>query len=805
MNEKNLFKFGFDTLGPIINLYMMRLHSYLRQCDDPEHKVLFATRAGIRILELYQAWLTARGIKPPSNLVTFNSSRILSIKAAFNSNHTLAMTALGQELSGTPLEALIKSLIKPCLTKEEIESTLDVPAIPLHEFLNLDHPIAHRTKKYLAQQSADYKKYVDNIVGNSDRIILVDSGWKGTSQLLLEAAYPNLKWEGIYFGCIGRAEILGRRPSIMHGLMFDQEHIDESKPETAFLIHRHLIESLLEPNIPSFEEAPNLSSSKPDDFINETKEDWDSVYNGSLAYVKEHGSDSLSKIFAQYKSNMAKLANTLCYPSPDEVILACGKLRSHDLGREGSVSSVMPPATRFDGDSAELRVSQSIWQTGQVALEYPDISKRIATQRNLVNQQKKTLNQHYVLKSNSALHTDKHVAIITRTKNRPVLLKRAARSVASQTFEDYSWIVVNDGGNVEDVISVIEASDIDPLKVTICTNTESVGMEAASNIGIRNSQSEYIIIHDDDDSWDPRFLEKTVKFLEDKRDIYDAVITGTTYVSESIIDDNVISHGQWPYNDWIKNVQIAEMVVGNFFAPIAFLFKRKIYDLIDGFDEKLPVLGDWDFNLRYLMKSDIGVLREPLAYYHHRDQGSVSQTYSNSVIGGIDRHAEFNSVVRNKYIRGSNTNAEYQSLATLMASAFNHAELRHRLESTQGLLLGYTETSKQASINTENAQLELDTRWVALQIMCNSEISQPKQSQAELLTDISTNLDQYLTTINLDIPPDFDEDQYLNDNPDVRDAVREGLLYNGFDHYMKYGRRESRARPKTIIIHTEQG
>ena len=42
----------------------------------------------------------------------------------------------------------------------------------------------------------------------------------------------------------------------------------------------------------------------------------------------------------------------------------------------------------------------------------------------------------------------KKVAVITRTRNRALLLRRAARSVERQTFRAFSWVVVNDGGDV---------------------------------------------------------------------------------------------------------------------------------------------------------------------------------------------------------------------------------------------------------------------------------------------------------------------------------------------------------------------
>ena len=39
------------------------------------------------------------------------------------------------------------------------------------------------------------------------------------------------------------------------------------------------------------------------------------------------------------------------------------------------------------------------------------------------------------------------VAIITRTKNRCLLLRRAIESVLAQSFADWTHVIVNDGGN----------------------------------------------------------------------------------------------------------------------------------------------------------------------------------------------------------------------------------------------------------------------------------------------------------------------------------------------------------------------
>ena len=49
------------------------------------------------------------------------------------------------------------------------------------------------------------------------------------------------------------------------------------------------------------------------------------------------------------------------------------------------------------------------------------------------------------------------VAIVVRTRNRPLLLARALADIFSQTYSDFTVTVVNDGGAPADVEQVVSA------------------------------------------------------------------------------------------------------------------------------------------------------------------------------------------------------------------------------------------------------------------------------------------------------------------------------------------------------------
>jgi len=248
------------------------------------------------------------------------------------------------------------------------------------------------------------------------------------------------------------------------------------------------------------------------------------------------------------------------------------------------------------------------------------------------------------------------VAVITRTKDRPILLWRAMTSIAQQTMKDYIWIIVNDGGEKDAVEKVSEAAKQQSIDLKVHHNRKSVGMEAASNIGIKISNSEFIVIHDDDDSWDPSFLEKTTHFL-DKKNNYFGVVTLTTQVLEDFDGKCVIEKEFKAFNPWMQSIYLIDIVKQNIFPPISVIFRRKIFDTIGYYNEKLPVLGDWEFNLRFLERFDIGVIYEPLAFYHHRE--TLEGVYGNTVYDGVSKHIEYDAIIRNSLLRKDLGNSSF--------------------------------------------------------------------------------------------------------------------------------------------------
>ncbi len=250
---------------------------------------------------------------------------------------------------------------------------------------------------------------------------------------------------------------------------------------------------------------------------------------------------------------------------------------------------------------------------------------------------------------------DATVGIITRTKDRPVLLKRALESVVNQSYEDWHLVIVNDGGDPVAVDRLVNhyATQLRD-RISVIHNPSSLGMEAASNKGIRSIKTRYLAIHDDDDSWAPEFLTITVAEIEPicyKFPQVAGVITLANMIYERIVGNQVTINRTEPY--WASEkrgfVMLDEVLGGNQFAPIQFLFRYDAAEAIDFFRADLPVLGDWDFNIRFLSHYDVYIIPQFLAFYHHRitDQSG----YGNSIYAGRSQHDLYAKMLKNEWLR----------------------------------------------------------------------------------------------------------------------------------------------------------
>ncbi|MHA7275513.1 glycosyltransferase family 2 protein [Arthrobacter sp. HLT1-21] len=288
------------------------------------------------------------------------------------------------------------------------------------------------------------------------------------------------------------------------------------------------------------------------------------------------------------------------------------------------------------------------------------------------------------------------VAIIMRSRNRSLLLDRALRDVLNQTVSDWTLVVVNDGGDRAEVDPVVDRYRAQlGGRVQVIHHDAALGMEAASNAGIRATDSEFIAIHDDDDEWHPAFLERTLAHLAQHDDAGVAVRTEIVY--ERILDGTIEEVGREIFLPEMRSVTLFDTLRHNRCVPISVLYRRSIHDQIGYYDESLSVVGDWEFQLRLLRHHTLGFLgAEPLAFWNQRREATGD--LGNSVIIDDADHKLLDRKVREQHLKEYAGRSGLGSL--LYQTAYQQREFDHlheRQNYSEDLLRQILDANRQLS------------------------------------------------------------------------------------------------------------
>ena len=192
------------------------------------------------------------------------------------------------------------------------------------------------------------------------------------------------------------------------------------------------------------------------------------------------------------------------------------------------------------------------------------------------------------------------VSIIVPTYNRPYLISRAIQSILNQIYQNFEIVIIDDSPNDETEKVVNSFND---GRIKYIRNKIRRGFSGAKNQGVEESSpdSKYIAFLDDDDEYLPLFLEKTIKNLEEKKDI----VMVTTYAELRSQSGKTIRTTHCECNNfWATSI-------GN-----GCVIRKEIFDKENiWFDEKM-LFEDLDFGIRVLKNRKWECIPEALRIYY---------------------------------------------------------------------------------------------------------------------------------------------------------------------------------------------
>jgi len=220
------------------------------------------------------------------------------------------------------------------------------------------------------------------------------------------------------------------------------------------------------------------------------------------------------------------------------------------------------------------------------------------------------------------------VSVIMPAYNVEGYIGDAARSVLHQTYGDLELIIADDGStdSTPEVIEQLRASDPRVRAITVPSN----GPSAARNAAMRLARGQFFALLDSDDIWEREFLARQMVRFGAHPEV-DLVSGNARYLGSRRHGQTI---GPWP--DTRPPITLATIISDERAVFIMTVFRRRVFEVVGGFNESLRGNEDFDFWLRAALAGFVFARNdEPLAWYRRRDD-SLSSNGIRMLRGAIE-------------------------------------------------------------------------------------------------------------------------------------------------------------------------
>ena len=218
------------------------------------------------------------------------------------------------------------------------------------------------------------------------------------------------------------------------------------------------------------------------------------------------------------------------------------------------------------------------------------------------------------------------LSVIIPTYNGSKYLAAALNSVVVQQDEEVECIVIDDG-STDNTLSIIEDYR-DRLNIQLITKARAGNWVANTNYGLKVARGEYACFLHQDDLWLEGRLSNIKKAIA-------AYPQASLYLHDSVfINKDGKPLGLWrcpltPKKLVTAKEMIEKLLVQNFIAIPAPVFKREVALDAAGLNEELWYTADWDFWLKLARISDTCYVAKPLAAFRvHGDSQTIRRSSS---------------------------------------------------------------------------------------------------------------------------------------------------------------------------------
>ena len=203
-------------------------------------------------------------------------------------------------------------------------------------------------------------------------------------------------------------------------------------------------------------------------------------------------------------------------------------------------------------------------------------------------------------------------SVIIPLYNKAPYVRKALETVCAQTYREYEIIVINDGSTdnsaiiAEDYLNGVEGISYKIL------SQQNAGVSAARNNGVAQASGDHIAFLDADDWWEPTYLERMAKLIEDYPE---AGLYGMNYIYYKPGKTRVALKCKTGYINYPKEYYEGSAMM--IFTSSSSSMPKRVFEEMGGFPLGIKLGEDFLLWAKTAMHYPVAFGDEPLAYYNN--------------------------------------------------------------------------------------------------------------------------------------------------------------------------------------------
>lgn len=215
------------------------------------------------------------------------------------------------------------------------------------------------------------------------------------------------------------------------------------------------------------------------------------------------------------------------------------------------------------------------------------------------------------------------ISIVLPVYNGEKFLRKSIESCLCQTYRNWELLIVDDGSTDRSAEIAKEYEEKD-ARIHYYRNEQNLKLPRTLNRGFSLAKGEYLTWTSDDNYYYDGAFEKMVNALE--KDNSEFVFAACSIIDEKENEISTISApADYRYAIWDHD-----------FVGACFMYTRKVYETIGGYDPELFLCEDYDYWLRIFTLFQVSYVDEILYAYRFHDK-ALSVTHKEGQYDALER------------------------------------------------------------------------------------------------------------------------------------------------------------------------